>query len=153
MNEQAAPDSRAGSGRDESGRFKPGTSGNPSGRPRSRAGELFDKVVDESRFCAIIEKAATLAEEGSTPMLAAILRLRIPPPRDAGVVKALELEPLETIADAAKALRAIAIAAGRGDVDPDAARSLIAAVNSFLEAIKVADLDQRLSKLEEQVRK
>ena len=104
-------------------------------------------------FLSIVAKQAELAETGNTSMIAAVLKLKVPAPRDSGVLMPLELSPLETPAHAVAALRLIAQAVARGDIDPDAARGLTAAVGAFLEAVKVADLDQKLKRIEEQVKK
>jgi hypothetical protein len=143
-------------GRDTSGRWRPGESGNPAGRPRGkrgRAAELFDEIVDERRFRSIVEKAAALAEGGNVACLGAILKLRIPPPREIAVQEQVVLPELKEASDAVAALRVIAEAAARGDIDADHARGLTVTVTAFIDAIKVADLAERIATLESRSQK
>jgi hypothetical protein len=132
------------------GRYRSGFSGNPKGRPpgrRNRAAELFDEVVDDDTFRGIVRKAAELATEGNTPTIFAILRLKVPPPREA-IARPFDLPELKSAADATKALRVIAEAAAQGEIDAEQARAVTATVVAWLEAYKITDLDRRLRRIE-----
>jgi len=137
--------------RTPTGQFKPGISGNPAGRPpgrRNHASELFDEVVNDDRFRLIVSKAATLAEEGNTACINTVLKLRVPAPRDIDVMQPVNLPSIETAADALAALRVIAEAAARAEIDADHARILTTIVMAFIETLKVVDLDARLREVE-----
>ena len=131
------------------GRFRSGYSGNPRGRPpgrRNRAAELFDEVIDDNEFRNIVRKAASLAAEGSIPLLIGLLRLRIPPPQPP--TYPIDLPKIETAGDALTALRIIVEALARGDIDDEHARAMTGIVNGFVETFKVVDMDARLRAIE-----
>jgi Family of unknown function (DUF5681) len=135
------------------GRYRSGFSGNPKGRPpgrRNRAAELFDEVVNEEIFRQIVQKAVDLASEGNTPSIAAILRLKVPPPREE-ISQPIELPELKSAADVPEALRLTAEAAARGDLGAEHARALTATIVTWLEAYKLAELDERLRRVEEKI--
>jgi hypothetical protein len=135
------------------GRFRSGFSGNPKGRRagrRNRAAELFDEVVNEEIFRQIVQKAVDLATEGNTPSIAAILRLKVPPPREE-ISQPIELPELKSAADVPEALRLTAEAAARGDLGAEHARALTATIVTWLEAYKLAELDERLRRVEEKI--
>jgi hypothetical protein len=136
--------------RSPNGTFAPGHSGNPSGRSKSRqaAADIFDDTLTDDAFRAVVEQAVAMALAGDRVMILALIRLRIPPPREVNM--AIELPGLVTPADAVAALRLIAQAVTAGSIAPDQARASVAAVQAFMEITALADLESRLAALEQQ---
>jgi hypothetical protein len=93
-----------------------------------------------------------LALEGNTACILALLKLRIPALREGSVQEPIEVPALATPKDALAALRIIAEAVARADVDADYARSLVAIIETFLKSVEIVDLAERIRVLEAQVR-
>jgi hypothetical protein len=135
-------------GRDDKGRFGPGNPGRPLGA-RNRATAAAQAVLDDG-IGEVAKKCLELALEGDTACLLALLKLRIPANREVPAQEPIELPALGTPKEALVALRTIAEAAARGDIDSDHARSLVAIVEALLKSFEVVDLDERIRALEAQ---
>jgi len=135
-------------GRDERGRFGPGNPGRPRGS-RNRATAAAEAVLDDG-IGEVAKKCLELALQGDTACLLALLKLRFPANREGPAQEAIELPTLETPKDALAALRTIAEAAARGEIDADHARFLVAVVEALLKSFEIVDLDERIRALEAQ---
>jgi len=118
----ARPDGSPG-GRDGRGRFSRGRSGNPAGRPRgipnpaARAALLLDGEAE-----ALARKAVDLALAGDPAALRLCLDRVLGPRRGRPV--ALALPPIDSAADLAAALAAVAAAAADGTITAEEALAL-----------------------------
>ncbi len=107
-------------GRDNAGRFRPGRSGNPAGRPRGSrnratlaAAELLDGEGE-----ALTRKAVELALDGDVGALRLCLERILPRRQDAPVVLAVDVEEIRTPADAAAVAAAALEAVAAGELTP-----------------------------------
>lgn len=129
--------------------FKPGQSGNPSGRPpgivdrRNRIAKAFDNEFD-AVGAAIVAKA----KEGDVAAAALYLSRVEPPLRPRAERIQVELDPSAPLAAQGQQVLA---AAAAGDIDPDTARMLIDCLHSIAALRNVDELEERLAALEEQV--
>jgi hypothetical protein len=133
-------------GRDDRGRFGTGNPGRPRGA-RNRVNAVAEAIIEDN-LGEVAEKCVQLAKEGSVPCVLALLRLRIPALREGSVQEPIELPALETPKDALAALRIIAEAVARADIDDDHARSLVAAIEGFRKTFEVVDHEERIRALE-----
>jgi hypothetical protein len=133
-------------GRDDRGRFGTGNPGRPRGA-RNRVSAVAEAVIEDN-LGAVAEKCVQLAKEGNVPCVLALLRLRIPVLREGSVREPIKLPSLETPKDALAALRIIAEALARADIDDGHARSLVAAIEGFLKILEVVDHEERIRALE-----
>lgn len=148
--DQPAKTGEKQAGRSSDGRFLTGRSGNPKGRPpgrRNRAAELFDEVIDEEAFRQIAQKASDLAKEGNTAAISAILRLKVPPPRE-HAPEPIELPELSNLGDATMALGTIAKAAARSEIDAEHTRGMTAVIAAWTEVFKLTSFEARLCAIE-----
>ncbi|MBM0206911.1 hypothetical protein JNW90_30830 [Micromonospora sp. STR1s_5] len=135
------------------GQFKPGQSGNPSGRTpgaRSRTTRALDELLD-SEADAITRKAIELAKGGDGPALRLVLDRIVPPRRDRHI--AFPLPPIQTAADAVPASAAVLKAVAEGELTFEEAEKLTKMVANVCAAIEVADLAERLTRLEAEAAK
>jgi hypothetical protein len=133
-------------GRDDKGRFGPGNPGRPRGA-RNRVNEAAEAII-ENHLGEVAEKCIQLALEGNTACILALLKLRIPALRQGSVQEPIVLPPLETPKDAMAALRIIAEAVARADVDGSHARSLVVSIEGYMKTFQVVNFDERLRALE-----
>ena len=134
------------------GRFQPGRSGNPAGRPKGARNRTTIAVEDilDGEADAIARKAIELALDGDTVALRLCLE-RIAPARKERAVR-FDLPPIETAADAVKASAALVEAVAAGELTTGQAAELGKLVESFVKAIEVTDVVERLERLERTVR-
>ena len=135
-------------GRDHAGRFRPGRSGNPSGRPpgaRHAALAALDAVGAEGAE-AVLRAVVEAARGGDLRAAEILLRRLWPEPRGRPV--ALPLPALRTAAEVPAALAAVAGAMARGELTPAAAAAAAAVVEAQRRAADLAGLEARVAALE-----
>lgn len=136
-------------GRDKKGRFKPGTSGNPSGTPtgsRNRATLIAQELLDGEAE-KLTRKCIDLALEGN-PMALKLCVERLSPPRRERSVN-LSLPKIVGLEDHPAALGEVARAAAAGEVTPAEAAALSGVLEIHRRSLESADLAQRLAQVEE----
>jgi Family of unknown function (DUF5681) len=134
-------------------RFKPGRSGNPSGRPkgaRHRTTVAIEALL-EGEGEALTRKAIDLAKSGDMQALRLCMDRLAPPRRDSPV--AFDLPEMKTVSDAVLAMGALVKAVAEGDLTPTEAAELTRMVQAFAKIIETAEIEERIRKLEDATRK
>ncbi len=128
--------------------WKPGQSGNPSGRPKGSRNKallalqaLLDGEADE-----IGRKAVEMAKTGDAAAMRLVMERLLPPRKDRPIM--FTLPKLETAADAVKATAALVEAVSLGDITPGEASELSKLVDGFTNALKAEDLQKRVEAIE-----
>jgi hypothetical protein len=132
--------------------FRPGQSGNPKGRPkgsRNKTTLAVESLLD-GQATALTQKAIDLALSGDLIALRICLD-RILPVRKNRPIEFV-LPPIETIADAPKAISAITAAVAQGEITVIDAADVSRLIETYVRAIEASDLDKRLKTLEEAMR-
>jgi hypothetical protein len=135
---------RRGSGRP----FAKGVSGNPAGRPvgaRNAATELAQALLD-GEADALVRRCVALALDGNPAAMKLCLERLVP--RRARSVR-LALPPIESAADIAPAIGAIARSVAEGGLSPDDGAELSRIVESWVRALEAGDFERRLKQLED----
>jgi hypothetical protein len=130
-------------------RWKPGESGNPSGRPsgsRNRATLAIEALLDGEAE-QITRKAIELALAGDGPALRLCMERIAPPRKDRPI--AFALPKLEAPADAVTAASALVAAVGSGELTPSEAGELQKLIDGYTRAVELTDIQERLARLEE----
>jgi hypothetical protein len=115
----------------EQGRFRPGASGNPSGRPqgsRNRATLAVEALLDGEAE-KLTRKAIDMALAGDPTALRICMERIIPKRHERSVV--IDLPEISETADAAKALSAVITATAGGELTPSEARSIGALLSAY----------------------
>ena len=131
-------------------RFKPGQSGNPSGRPkgsRHKTTLAIEKLLDGEGE-EITRRAIEKAKEGDMAAIRICLD-RIAPTRKDRHIE-FSLPNMEKASDAANASAAIVQAASSGELTPSEAGELMRVVESYARTLQVCDFEARLERLENQ---
>ncbi len=131
-----------------SGRFTPGQSGNPNGRPagsRNRVTIALEELM-AGEAEGLTRKAIELALAGDGPALRLCMERVFPPRKDRPVF--FGLPKLKKPSDAVKATAAIVDAVAVGDLTPSEASELSKVVDGFTRAVEARDFEERLAKLE-----
>lgn len=135
-------------GRDQAGRFTPGASGNPSGKPRgtrhrtTMAIEAMLEGQHEALTNAAIDKALT----GDPTALRLCLDRLAPPRKDAPI--SFDLPAVVTVSDAVGASTAVLAAVAAGEVTPDEAGRVMALLTAHRSIVETGDLEGRIAALE-----
>jgi hypothetical protein len=130
-------------------RGRPFANGNPGRKPGSRnratlvAAELLEGEAEE-----LMRKAIERAMAGDAMMLKFLLGRILPRER---LIK-LDLPRMDFADDAVEALGHIMQAVSEGKISPSEGASLASLVNSYTQAIDVADVAKRLDSLETQIK-
>jgi len=131
-------------------RFKPGQSGNPSGRPkgaRHKTTLAIEKLLDGEAE-TITRVAIERAKAGDMAAIRICLDRIAPPRKDRHIQFALP--KMEKASDAVSASAAIVEAASSGDLTPSAAGDLMKIVETYARTLQAADFEARLERLENQ---
>jgi hypothetical protein len=126
------------------GRFSPGASGNPTGRPRTESAALRAQLAENGPAIAAVVIEAAI---GGDLQAAKLVLDRISPPlraQAAPILLDLPGRPENATSTAAAIIRA----AADGDLPPDVAAQLVAAVGTLARIIEVDELKDRLESLE-----
>lgn len=127
------------------GRWKPGESGNPSGRPpgSGEVGRLRQAISEH--VPAIIDKLVQQALEGDAQAAKLLLERALPAVKPTETPVTLGLPAGGALADHG---RAILQAAGEGVLGPQQAAQLLAALGGLARVVEVDELVRRVQALE-----
>jgi hypothetical protein len=132
----------------QGGRFAPGRSGNPSGRPkgsRDKRTVLLQELVDGGGE-TIVKKLVALAKSGK-PWAVRLAVERLLPRLERRVD--VELSRIETAADVGAAVADVIDLAAGGSLTIEEARAFLQLIEQQRKAIETADLAVRLELLEQ----
>jgi len=132
----------------EGKRFGPGNPGRPPGS-RNKATLTIEALLDGEAE-KIGRKAIEKALEGDTTAIRLCLERILPARRDRPI--SFHLPELKTAGDAVKAASAILAAVAAGEITPSEAAELGKLVESFTRTLEAAELEERISRLEERTR-
>ena len=144
------PDS---TGQKQTGRWPPGQSGNPDGRPlgsRNKTTLAVEALLD-GEAVEITRRAVEKANEGDPTALRLCLD-RIAPARKDRLTP-FEMPPIRTATDAIGAMAAIVEGVASGALTPAEAGHLSRLVEAFVSTVEAADHEERLSRIEEQLKR
>ena len=129
--------------------FKPGRSGNPSGKPRGTRNKttLAIEVLLDGEAQAITRKAIEMAKAGDGTAMRLVIERLIAPRRDREVPFALA--KVQSPSDALGAAISVLEAVAAGKLTPSEAAELSKIIDSFVRVAEAADLAQRIRRLEE----
>lgn len=128
--------------------WKPGQSGNPSGKPKGvkNKATLMAQGLIDGQAGALVKKAIELALAGDGPVLRAILDRLCPAKRDAPIL--VTLPKIESAADLPAVTAAVIEAVSKGQLTPSEAQALAGLVETHRRALETADIEIRLAALE-----
>jgi hypothetical protein len=135
-------------GKKQGGRFQPGQSGNPAGKPagaRHRT-TLAVEALLEGEGEALTRKAIEKAMEGDTVALRMCLDRLAPPRKDSPI--AVTLPSVRSAADAVEASVALLDAVAAGEITPDEAGRVMALLTAHKNIVESGDLEKRIAVLE-----
>ena len=127
------------------GRWKPGESGNPQGRPRG-AGEVAKLRASIAGHVPEIIGQLVEAAKGGDVQAARLLLERVLPP-----MKPTELAVPLALPDGSltEQGRAVLAAVSTGDLAPEQAARLLSAIGALARVAEIDELAERIEKLEE----
>ncbi len=144
-------DSNDRTGRDGTGRFLPGVSGNPQGKApgcRNRASLVVESLLD-GQAEALAEKVIEMALAGNTPALRLCLDRLQPAQKERQMV--LQLPPPATAEELLEGFARVAEALCAGDLTPSEINSVAALLESARRALETTELARRICELENRV--
>lgn len=124
-------------------RFTKGKSGNPTGRPKTESAALRQALADRGADVAGVVLSAALG--GDLVACRLVLERLVPPLRATAAPVSLTLPTGAGLTDTGKA---ILTAAAGGDLPPDIASQLIAAVGTLARVMEIDELERRITQLE-----
>jgi hypothetical protein len=136
-------------GRIQGGRFVPGVSGNPAGKPpgaRARATRLAEKLMAGDAEAVV--RAVIEAAKGGDMTAARLVLDRIAPPCRGRRVR-LDLPPIVGAADLVRALAAVADAMACGVLSAEEAQAAAAVLEHHRKAVETFDLERRIAAIED----
>ncbi len=143
-----------GTGRDERGRFRDGNPGGPGG-PRRHTSELrraAEEAITPEHVAAMVRKATRMGLEGDLGAMRLVFERTCGRSAQAPAATepiGLSIPCLRTAEDCNVAIQRLIDGICKGDVDREAAKLLIDAIQTRVRSIEVNELDERLTQLEE----
>lgn len=125
--------------------FRPGTSGNPKGRPASASTVAKLRASIAKDIPEIIAKQVELAKAGDAQAARLLIERVLPPIKAAEQSAPISLPANGTLAEQG---RAVLAAAGAGDVAPSQAAQLLAGLSSLAKLVETDELVARIAALE-----
>lgn len=138
-------------GKQGRGRFKPGQSGNPAGKPkgaRNQLTELAEKLLADD--AQAVAQTVISAAKGGDMTAARLILDRILPVRKGRPVN-FELGTIATADDVTRAIGAVLAAMSQGDLTPDEAATVAGVLDQKRKAIETVELEKRLATIEAQL--
>ena len=138
----------ANTGRKQDGCFARGASGNPSGKPagsRHKATLAAEALLDGEAE-KLTRKAIEMALAGDATAMRLCLDRLVPPRRERPVT--FPLPEIKRAADIIDATSALASAVATGELVPGEAAALSSLLGNVAKAIELADIEERLARLE-----
>jgi hypothetical protein len=135
------------------GQFQPGQSGNPAGRPvgsRNKA-TIAAAALLEGEVEQLTRKAVELALGGDTTALRLCIERIIPPAKDRPIN--VSLPACRDASGVAEALESVLQSVAGGELTPSEGSFVSVILERRRSALETKDLDQRLTELEERLKK
>ncbi|RTL81899.1 MAG: hypothetical protein EKK29_17255 [Hyphomicrobiales bacterium] len=139
---------RKNSGAKQDGRWQPGQSGNPAGKPRGarhKTTVLAEKLMQDDAE-AVVNAVLSAAKTGDMTAARIVLDRLYPARRDNPVTFALP--KIESAADAAAAMGSILEAVADGSLTPGEAETVAKLIETHIRALECSEFEARLSALE-----
>jgi hypothetical protein len=131
------------------GRFQPGQSGNPRGKPkglRSRVTQLAENLMSED--AEEVVKAVVSAAKGGDMAAARIILDRICPTRKSRPVE-IDIPPIAALADVLPAMGKVVAAMASGDLTPDEAATIAGLLDAKRKTLETIEIERRIAALEQ----
>ena len=125
--------------RSATGRFLPGRSGNPAGRPlgaRNKA-SLLAEMIDEAASAAIVRTVVDRALAGDWPALRLCFTRLVAPKKEAPVE--FDLPSVATLTDVADAGAALLAAVAAGEITPGEGQKIMALLSAQIRILTAAE--------------
>lgn len=139
-------------GRDQAGRFVPGQSGNPKGKPKgtlhkaTRAAlELLGGQLEE--LTQVVINAALAGDMTATKI---VFDKLIPQAKEAPIEAGALTLPELTSSTVPDAVAAVVQAVAAGDLPSGQGQALVAMLDGYRKSVELAELEARLTALEQQ---
>ncbi len=135
----------------QGGRFQKGRSGNPKGKPKGARNRttIISQNILEGEAEALVRKVVQLALDGDLTCLRICIERLVPPKKETPVE--IDLPEIGGVADIPK-LFAVLTAKLREGSTPSEARTVIDLAEGVRKSLEVAELEQRISALEEKAK-
>lgn len=135
---------------DRRGKFRPGESGNPAGRPKgaiSKTNRLVREML-EQRADEVISAILDRAAETGDPGIARLVLDRLAPAPKHAPREPYALGSLDTVAACTDEMRRLAAAVAEGDIDEEHADAIAARVKDAVRLIESMEFERRIAVLE-----
>ena len=134
----------------ENTQFKPGQSGNPSGRPKGARNKstIAAEALLDGEAETITRRCIDLALEGDSTALRLCLSRILPVKRDRTIE--LDLPALEDSQDSLRAIGTVLEAVGSGTITPNEGQAVASLLETHRRTFEVEELEHRIEALEAQ---
>lgn len=138
-------------GRQQGGRFAPGVSGNPSGRPigsRHKATLAVQELLDGDAE-KISRKAIDMALMGDSTAMRLCLERIIPARKDSPIN--IQLPQINSVGEASQLMSALVGAVGTGEMTPSEGSEMAKLVETYIRTMQATEIENRVRALEERI--
>lgn len=128
--------------------FKPGSSGNPDGRPRGACNKTTIAIEEllDGEAETITRKAIEEAKKGNMQAIKLCMDDLAPPRKDRAIT--FDAPKMKTASDAVNVMASLFDALAEGEITPSEAQAVTGIVETFRRTIETEDHENRLRTLE-----
>jgi hypothetical protein len=132
------------------GRWKPGQSGNPGGKPKGARNHATRAVLAllEGEAEALTRRAVNMALGGDITALRLCLERLASPAKDRPI--SVSLPSLASAQGASDAMAAVVSAMASGDITPSEAAAVAGVVETYRRTLETNELERRITELEKE---
>lgn len=137
-------------GRDQAGRFTPGQSGNPKGKPKGTLHKATRAALElmQGQLEALTQTVISAALAGDLTAAKIIFDKLVPAAKESPIEPGVVTLPMLSAESVPDAVAQVVAAVAAGDLPPSQGQALVGMLDGYRKSVELAEIEKRLAALE-----